>query len=696
MPSAQTFAGISSAAERKIGIYGAMPPDPNGDVGGNYYVQWVNFAFAIYNKNTGNKVYGPVPGSTLWKGFGGACANTNDGDPVVAFDPLAGRWVMGQFAGPSFPSPPFYYCVAVSQTSNPTGKWYRYQFRFVNKAGKNWLDDYAKIGVWSDAYYVTFNEFDMTAPGTPFEGQGVVALDRASMLSGASAPYVYMDLGANGSPCHGCGGMLPASFEGQTPPPGGAPGYFMQMDSTANGYPQDQLELWNLSVDWTKPAKATFSEDPASPLAVDAFSPNVCGSGTSTSTACVPQPGPPGTTALDSIPDRIMYRLQYVNTGSIQLLTTDQTVVAGAVSGIRWYQLSNAGAGWAVAQQGTYAPSTSGGTDWRWMGSAASDVSGDMAVGYSVSGKKTYPTVAYAGRLTSDPAGTLGQGESVMAAGAGSQAGSGRWGDYSSMSLDPSDGCTFWYTQEYYASATAGQRDLWSTVVGHFSYPSCVPIPDTTPPTGAAMTAPLSALAAKLKIPVRWTASDSGSGVASYDVSYTSADPHSVFGSPTLWRSATTATSGSFLAAKGTTYCFTVTAKDVAGNTSAPSPARCASTPVDDRALAASPGWSRGTARGYLAHTYSRTGKRGASLELAGVTGMRFALVATRCPGCGKVSLVWNGSTLRTVNLDAARRKTRAVFSSPALSSIQTGTIQLVVTTSGKPVIVDGLIVGQA
>ena len=184
--------------------------------------------------------------------------------------------------------------------------------------------------------------------------------------------------------------------------------------------------------------------------------------------ACIPQPGT--TAKVDAISDRLMYRLQYRNFGSYQTLVSNHTVDATGtdIAGVYWFELRNNGAGWAMNQQGVYSPDSNN----RWMGSAALDHVGNLALGYSVSSSTVYPSVRYAGRLVGDPAGQLSQGEASLVVGSGSQTDTSysRWGDYSMLGVDPSDDCTFWYTQEYVAVTGVTS---WTTRIGSFKFPSC-------------------------------------------------------------------------------------------------------------------------------------------------------------------------------------------------------------------------------
>ncbi len=409
----------------------SAPPDTNGAVGATQYVQWVNQSFAVFDKTTSAKILGPVAGNTLWSGFGGGCQANNDGDPVVLYDKLANRWVMSQF---SVSTMPYLQCIAVSQTSDATGSWYRYSFQYSN------FDDYPKMGVWPDAYYETFNMFQN---GVTFVGSDACAYDRNKMLAGLPATQVCFQQSA------AVGGLLPADLDGTTPPPAGSPNYMLYFGSNT-------LNLYQFHVNFATPSGSSFTGPTV--INVTPFSP-LCGGGT-----CVPQPSP-GVT-LDSLGDRLMYRLAYRNFGTHESLVVTHSVVAGTSGGIRWYEIQNPSGTPVVAQQSTYAPDSA----YRWMGSAAMDQNGNLAVGYTISSSSIYPSVAFAGRLATDPVNTLNS-ETLVVSGTGSQNGGlTRWGDYSALTVDPVDDCTFWYTQEY--MKTTGSFN-WNTRIANFKFPNC-------------------------------------------------------------------------------------------------------------------------------------------------------------------------------------------------------------------------------
>lgn len=421
-------------------IVGA-PPDTNGAVGLTQYVQWVNTSFAVFDKSTGNMLLGPLAGNTLWQGFGGGCEANNDGDPIVLYDKLADRWVFSQFSVRGSNSGPFLQCVAVSTTSDATSTYNRYSFTYSQ------FDDYPKMGVWPDAYYVTFNMF--APPNLNFVGADACAYDRNAMLNGQPATQICFQQGPS------IGGLLPSDVDGHTPPPAGSPNYMLFFGSNS-------LELFKFHVDFTTPANSTFTGPTIIPVAP--FT-TLCNG----ARACVAQPGT--TTQLDSLGDRLMYRLAYRNFGDHESLVVNHSVAAPSGGGVRWYEIQNPNGTPTVAQQSTFAPDSA----FRWMGSIAMDQIGDMALGYSVSSSTVFPSIAFTARAASDPVSTM-QAETTIFSGTGSQTtffnGTPltRWGDYSAMQVDPSDDCTFWYTTEYLSTTGAFN---WHTRIASFKFSAC-------------------------------------------------------------------------------------------------------------------------------------------------------------------------------------------------------------------------------
>ena len=426
--------------------------------------------------------------SALFAALGGPCALSNNGDPTVNYDALADRWVLTQFALTFNPLGPFYQCVAVSQTPDPTGAYYTYAF----VASQVNLNDYPKFGVWPDAYYMSVNEFE--ASSGFFSDAGVFAFDREKMLVGdPTASFIYFNLEAL-FPGQGIGGILPSTLDNSlSPPPPGRPNTFLYFTANEFGDPQgDALRLFDFHVDFANPTMSSFVERPDSPIPVAAFNPL-----TPPGRNDVEQPFPATTNRyLDTIGDRVMHRLQYRNFGPSEGLVVNHTVNVGTGNTIpthqaapRYYQLRNTGSGFFILNQGTFAPEgvdpDGDGAENRWMGSIASDNDGNLALGYSVSSLRTYPSIRVTGRLATDPPNTL-QPEVSLKEGAGVQMStSGRWGDYSSMNVDPVDDCTFWYTQEYYRYTdrtpnTPPNGINWQTRVGSFRFAQCTPPPKGT------------------------------------------------------------------------------------------------------------------------------------------------------------------------------------------------------------------------
>ena len=471
-----TFEGQTSVDSAGGSATGCLctPPDTNGAAGPNQYVQMVNSVFSVYDKS-GTRLAGPTQINALWENLPGTCKDNNQGDPVVVYDQLADRWVVTQFA---VPTNDYHECIAVSKGPDATGEYYIYDFPLSTT---KW-QDYPHFGLWPDAYYMSMHQF--TPDGSAYVGASAFAFERDRMLKGQPAQMLYFDLGTLPAPFNtGFGGHLPANLDGFTLPPAGAPNYFVQVDSSADAGLGANLRLWKFHVDWNTPANSSFglSGLPNSIVPVTDFArPDCTGAG-----GCVPQLGSAG--QLDAIGDRLMYRLAYRNFGDHESLVLNHSVVANSTTmqiGPRWYEVRDPGGTPTIFQQSTFGPTSMTDLLYRWMGSVAMDRAGDIAIGYSTSSSASFPSIAYAGRLASDPLNTLGQGETQLFAGTGPQhnevfipfspTGFGRWGDYSDMTVDPLDDCTFWYTNLYYSSTDA-PAGIWHTRVGNFKFPQCTP-----------------------------------------------------------------------------------------------------------------------------------------------------------------------------------------------------------------------------
>jgi hypothetical protein len=455
----------------------------NGAAGATQYVQFVNESFAVFNKSNGSVIYGPANGNTLWQALGAPCASISDLDESAQYDKLANVWVMLM---PLYTNPP-YLCVAVSTTSDATGSWNLYAFEIpVNLAACQCrpMPDYPKLGVWPDAYYVSYHQ----AQNLIYKGPAACALNRSAMLNGTTAT---MQCFAKNGPSNNA--WLPGDLDGTTPPPSGSPEYFVAFD------PNDQsLDLWQFHVDWTTPSNSTFTGPtniPVTPFL------EPCGDGVTIFTPqdnCVPQAGT--SVMLGAYGDELMYRLAYRNFGSHQSLVVNHTVQVESGNnqvGIRWYELQNTGSGFGLYQEGTYSPDS----NYRWMGSIAMDKDGDIAMGYNVSSSSMSPSIRYAGRLSTDSLGTMeGEVDALSSAGVTttSQTNTSRWGDVSSMAVDPVDDCTFWYTNEYQPAGTTNNR--WATRIVSFSFPSCTNV-TTTPNWAVVNKASVGNFASSLKVP---------------------------------------------------------------------------------------------------------------------------------------------------------------------------------------------------
>jgi hypothetical protein len=445
-----------------------LPPDTEGEVGGTQYVQAVNTDFVIYSK-TGQVLRGATPINQLWANTDGECKTHNDGDPVTLYDQLAKRWLITQFIATPADNEEYGQCIAVSTTSDATGSYYLYEFHF----GRT-FHDYEKLGVWPDAYYMSSNEFPDGSETS--SGAGAMAFERSAMLAGKPARVIYFDEAANNPPGGQYIGQLPGDLDGSSLPPAGSPNLFAEVDDASTIPPTDGgdgfvLRLWNFHVDWTNPANSTFGNNgqPSYTLPVAPYVRPQCVYGYGD---CVPQKG--GPQELDVLGDRLMFRMNYRNFGNYASVLLNHTVQADGVTGLRWYELRiPKGGAPSVYQQGTYAPTDPTNPLWRWMGSVAQDHNGDIAAGYSASGPNNYPSVRYTGRAAGDPLGQMTQAEQVAYTGTGPQTeAEGRWGDYSDLTVDPSDDCTFWYTQEY-LGVDAIVLGTWRTRIVSFKFPGC-------------------------------------------------------------------------------------------------------------------------------------------------------------------------------------------------------------------------------
>jgi hypothetical protein len=419
----------------------AAPPDPNIAVGPHHVVQWVNNAFVVFDKQ-GHQVQAPVSDSTFW---GSSTCNQLGGysDPIIQYDRSADRWLVGEVAIP-LAAPlvgQFAQCFAVSTTSDPTGSYYMWAWGFGTS-----LNDYDKISVWPDGYYATWNIF--ANGGASFSGAEACAFDRNAMLIGAAKPaLVCFHLGNSDA----LASLLPSDVDGSNAPPAGSPNFLVNINPSSSA-----VQLWKFHVDFVNTQNSTFT----GPITLAGVAPFAAPCAQN----CVAQPGT--SQQLDTLSDRVMYRLAYRNFGDHESMVVNHTVFTPAGSAaVRWYEIRNPNGTPAIYQQGTFAPDS----DSRWMGSIAMDRAGDIGVGYSVSSSVTYPSIRYSGWQVGDPLGTL-EAETYAVIGGGSQTGTNRWGDYSAIRVDPADDCTFWYVQQYQATTASIN---WNTRIMSFQFPSC-------------------------------------------------------------------------------------------------------------------------------------------------------------------------------------------------------------------------------
>ncbi len=434
-----------------LDVHGAgWPPDTNGDTGSNYFIQTVNTTIGIYNKTTGaetsavsfNNFFGG-PGIT-----GTPCDNENNGDPIVLYDQYAQRWFILDFAWDPSENDGSYYSIAVSKTANPTGDWWQYAFRADNTL----MNDYPKCGIWHDGIYITANMFQFSGS---YQHVKVWALNKTDLYSGTLNAQSLTDTSYEAF------SLMPANAKGPTPPPSSAPCYFYAQDADEYGGSSiDAIYVWKMDVDWNNSNNTTWTGH--STMNTAAYGLTASG---------IPQPGT--NWELDSLYGRLMFPAMYRNFGTHESLYLCHVAEYSNRRAMRWYEIRISGGNSSIYQQGTYSPDS----HHRWMGAVGGDQYGNIAMGYSIASSSLYPSIRYCGRLSTDPLGQMSQGEATMIAGGGSQTQISRWGDYSSITIDPDDDETFWYTQEYYT--TTGYD--WQTRIGAFKFATTPPVPPDAP-----------------------------------------------------------------------------------------------------------------------------------------------------------------------------------------------------------------------
>ncbi|MFN0278126.1 MAG: hypothetical protein ACKVRN_05925 [Pyrinomonadaceae bacterium] len=438
-----------------------FPPDTVGDVGPNHYVQAVNTSVGIYNKTTG-AAFSTFTFNTLWSGAatGTPCDASNDGDPTVIYSALYDRFIVADFAWTDILNGPYYECVAVSKTSNPvTGGWWLYAIR-ADDAAHPYLPDYPKMGIWPDGLYMGTNMFDCTSAGcatATYQGARAYAFNISKMVNGTALTANDIQF-ADMSSSHAT--VLPSNYRG-TAPPVNTPNYFVGDSLTLAAW-----EVYKFDVDFTTPANTTYTGPT-----------NVSQASYAVPPLTVPNPAPGNVS--DTLRERMMMQVQYRNIGGVESLWVNHTTGTASAAtpvGIQWAQINVTGTtvNTTPVQQQIYNNAADGIN--RFMGALAVDKQGNMAIGYTASSSSLAPDIRYAGRLITDPLGTLAQTETTMLPGVTRSVQTGncggvctRWGDYSAMSVDPVDDCTFWYTHMFFP--VQGQN--WTTRIGSFKHTAC-------------------------------------------------------------------------------------------------------------------------------------------------------------------------------------------------------------------------------
>ncbi|MEI6851257.1 MAG: fibronectin type III domain-containing protein [Bacteroidota bacterium] len=428
----QNFAGQTSPY---------YPPDCNGAAGPNHFMQAINTTYAIYSK-TGTLMAGPTAMNTLFSGLPGA--TYNDGDPIILYDDQAQRFLAVEF---SISGTNDYMLVAVSTTSDPTGTWYKYSFDVAD------TPDYEKFGIWQDGYYMADNNSS---------GNDIYVFQRSVMLTGGASPQMIgFDNPNRPTSIDGFMCVPPVDNDGAFAP-AGSPGTFIAFNDDAIAGGSDQLWIYELAANWVTPASSTFAR--VQQINVTAFDSNF-GTGWDN----ISQSGT--TQKVDAIPQVIMNVPQYRNFGTYQTIVCCHSVDVDGTdhAGVRWYELhrgTETSGGWTVRQQGTYAPDANS----RWLGSIMLNGSGKIGLGYSISSSSTFPGIRYTGQSSAaynSASGLMDVPEQIITTGAYSQSGQNRWGDYSQMSVDPSDDQTFWFTSEYIGSGGTRNTQIASFKIGN-------------------------------------------------------------------------------------------------------------------------------------------------------------------------------------------------------------------------------------
>jgi len=398
-----------------------FPPDPSGAAGPNHYVQMVNSRIQIFDKQ-GNSLWGPNALNSI--------LSSNSGDPIVMYDRFADRWFLSGFGSGNSLS------FAVSQTPDPTGAYYTWEFSMTS------LPDYPKYGLWHDGYYITANK----------SGADCFVLDRVAMLAGdVNAQMISLTIPnlatGTGTQTGGFHSVAPAHADFAMPAINEKLTLFYFQDDAWTGVTQDEIKIWEVNTDWANIGNSSVTE--IQTLATTPFD-----SQFNSSWNDIEQPGT--AQKLDGIPGAFMYRAQYTEWGTHNTVMLNHTVDVDATNhaGIRWYELREVGGVWSIYQESTFAPDN----ESRWLGSISMDYQGNIGLAYAVSGPTVFPSLRYTGRYSNDPINTMTLAEENIIIGSGVQSGGNRFGDYAHLSVDPDDDATFWYTSEYISGGSRTTR----------------------------------------------------------------------------------------------------------------------------------------------------------------------------------------------------------------------------------------------
>jgi hypothetical protein len=422
--------------------------DPNGSIGTLQYMEWVNISLQAWDKTTWKPVWQtPIAAGSLWANNQNTpdCASGIHGDGEVNFDRLASRWVVSGHSTPTASSGNYYYCIAVSSSDDlRTATWYTYEFLLNPYLGKDSkgnpnFPDWPKLGTWPDAYYMGLDILD---PTHKYQYVGVLAcaIDRTNILTGGTPRPIQCVKTDNGL-TYLYHSLEPSDVDGTTAPPSGQDNIFLsaQAPVRTKGNTQSKLmNLWDFQLDpnWSGNSKFVRSM-----RTVPSFIPGCYEISDPDGTVCVPQPAKKPTGGhylIDSLGDRLMWRLAYRTFGTYQSWLVSHTVRVGTGSSKRT----------GIAQ----------------------DHDGNAAIGYSVSNTRIHPGIRASSWSLINQTKPV---EFDILDGGGDQENSVKWGSYVSITVDPVDDCTFWYVNQYLAANQTQQNVIWKTKISKFKIASC-------------------------------------------------------------------------------------------------------------------------------------------------------------------------------------------------------------------------------